>query len=333
MKQVVITGACGFIGSCLARRLLRDGHRVVGLDNLSRAGSEFHAEELEAGGMSLHRLDLADADAVASAFESFGEVDAVFHLAAQVAVTTSYVDRSQDFRDNALATFNLLEAVARHTPNAYALYASTNKVYGHIEVFDPVGIDMPLDPYTPYGVSKAAAEMYFSEYGRPEIGLTTCSLRQSCIYGHYQFGVEDQGWMAWFAIANLFDLPLTIYGDGQQVRDLLFVEDLIDLYLEAWNQRFTGAVPVGGGPSNAISLLKGLELISARTGKPFDISYDETRPGDQPYFVADLGWLEQSPLAWRPRIGVEDGVDRMIGWIEQNRDQAEQVLESRLSTT
>ncbi len=331
MMKVVVTGACGFIGSCLARRLLSNGHEVVGIDNLSRAGSSFNAAELEAAGMRLERVDLSDTEKTLALFESLGPVDAVFHLAAQVAVTTSYTDRERDFRYNAVASFNVIESIKRHTPSAYALYASTNKVFGHLEVHQPVGMEKPLDPYTPYGVSKAAAEMYFTEYGRPEIGLRTCSFRQSCIYGHHQFGVEDQGWMAWFAIANLHGLPITIYGDGRQVRDLLYVEDLIDLYLEAWEAGLTGVYPVGGGPDNSIDLRRGLELISAHSGKEFNLTHAETRPGDQPYFVADLGWLADSGLAWRPRVGVEEGVERMLDWISEHRAVIDAALSERLA--
>ena len=309
MSKVIITGACGFIGSCLTRRLLAAGHKVVGIDNLSRKGTEIHAAELlQRKGFSLIRLDLCNEGKMTELATTIGSFDALFHLAAQVAVTLSYQSPRKDFLDNAAASFNVVELVRQASPDSYCLYASTNKVYGHITVADPVGTDKQLDPYTPYGVSKAVGEMYFTEYGRPEMGLTTCSLRQSCIYGHHQFGVEDQGWLAWFAIANLLDRPITLYGDGKQVRDLLFVEDLIDLYLECWEKRVTGAYPVGGGPDTATDLLSGLKLIETATGKPFaQVSHDETRPGDQPYFVADNGWTNSAGLNWKPRTGVEEG--------------------------
>ncbi len=330
MKKVIITGACGFIGTCLAKRLLARGDTVVGIDNLSRPGSELNAQELAGAGFTLHRIDLSHCDKSAELFARLGPADAVFHLAAQVAVTSSYQDRRQDFWDNAAASFNVIEAVQRHCPGAWCYYASTNKVYGHIAVQQPVGPSFPLDPYTPYGVSKAVGEMYFTEYGRPELGLTTCSFRQSCIYGHHQFGVEDQGWMAWFAIANLLGKPITIYGDGQQVRDLLFVDDLVDLYLECWDRRYTGVHPVGGGPANAISLSQGLELIARTTGKPFcEVRREPTRPGDQPYFVADISWAERQGLRWKPAIGVEDGVARLVSWIKDNEALIGQTLRSR----
>lgn len=328
MSKVIITGACGFIGSCLTRRLLAEGCRVVGIDNLSRRGTELNADELEAlDGFELRRLDIADADAVYAAFDAEGEVDAVFHLAGQVAVTSSYENRQRDFASNAAGSFHVIEAVKRFTPSAWCFYSSTNKVYGHLRVHVPVGLTYPLDPYTPYGVSKAVGELYFSEYGRSEIGLETCCLRQSCIYGHHQYGVEDQGWVAWFAIANLFDKPVTIYGDGNQVRDLLFIDDLLDLYLECWRKRLTGVYPIGGGSANSISLAGGLEMISEITGREFSqVAREPTRPGDQPYFVADLSWSENAGLDWAPKTGVREGLSQMIAWIKENETAIRRVI-------
>ena len=327
MSKVVVTGACGFIGTCLSLRLMDEGIRVIGIDNLSRPGSEVNALELLAGDLfTLYRVDLSNTPKVDKLFSELGSVDVVFHLAAQTAVTTSYVDRQRDFLDNAVASFNVIESVKRYSPDAYCLYASTNKVYGHIQVSRPVGLDYSLNPYTPYGVSKATGELYFTEFGRTELGLRTCSLRQSCIYGHHQYGVEDQGWIAWFAIANILDLPITIYGDGEQIRDLLFIDDLIDLYLACWQRQITGVYPVGGGPLNAINLKQGLDLISSITGKPFTtIRYDKVRSGDQPYFVADLSWIEKVGLDWSPRTDVEQGVRKMVDWIRLNANQIKKV--------
>ena len=330
MKRVIVTGACGFIGTCLSKRLIDDGVEVIGIDNLSRPGSEWNAAELTAGIFRLHRVDISHPAKTFDLFSQIGPVDAVFHLAAQTAVTTSYHNRQKDFWDNAGASFNVIEAVKRFTPKAYCLYASTNKVYGHIEVNKPVGLNFPLNPYTPYGVSKAVGEMYFTEYGRSELGLTTCCLRQSCIYGHHQYGVEDQGWMAWFAIANLLDWPITVYGDGEQVRDLLFIDDLINLYRECWQRKVTGVYPVGGGAPNAISLTQGLALITDITGKQFnEVKHETNRPGDQPYFVADLAWAQQAGLSWQPATGVRAGVGLMLEWITKNQEVIRKMFQQR----
>jgi CDP-paratose 2-epimerase len=322
LKRVVVTGSCGFIGTCLCRRLIEDGVEVLGIDNMSRRGTELNARELESPLFTLHRTDLSRTDDVLALFATFKDVGAVFHLAGQVAVTTSYRDRRADFNGNALSGFNVLEAVKRYLPDAWCLYSSTNKVYGYISAERSVGLDFPLWPYTPYGVSKAVSELYFTEYGRPEIGLSTCSLRQSCIYGHHQFGIEDQGWLAWFAVANLLGLPITMYGDGKQVRDVLYIDDLVDLYLECAARRIDGVFPVGGGEDRAIALETGLSMIEDACGQAFvSVSHGDTRPGDQPYFVADMSWLDSTVLGWRPKTEVKDGIARMVAWLSANEDQ------------
>lgn len=323
MSKVVVTGACGFIGSRLAHRLLERGEEVFGIDNLSRRGSEHNAGRLGEAGMRLLRADLSSPQAADEALAEIGSADAVFHLSAQVAVTRSYQDPGLDFRDNAAATFNVIDGIRRRMPGAYCLYASTNKVYGHLAVDRPVGMGQPMLPYTPYGVSKAVGELYFTEYGRPEFGLTTCSLRQSCIYGPNQFGVEDQGWVAWFSAANLLGLEITIYGDGRQTRDLLFVEDLVDLYLLLWERRLTGVYPVGGGADNVLSVAQGIQRISEITGRPFaSVRHEAERPGDQHYFVADLSWVKELDLPWSPKVGTEQGLRAMIQW---QRDHLEEI--------
>jgi len=328
MKTAIVTGACGFIGSCLTRRLCDSGMRVIGIDNLCRKGTDENAKELsQLDGFCLEEIDAADFDAVERVFSRAGDIGLVAHLAAQVAVTTSYIDPLTDFRRNAMASFNVIECARRHTPSAYCLYASTNKVYGHVAFASPVGLEAKFDPYTPYGVSKAVGELYFSEYGREEIGLRTVSFRQSCIYGHHQFGVEDQGWLAWFTIANMLDRPITIYGDGKQIRDLLFVDDLVDLYMEAWERDLRGVYPVGGGSNQAINLKDALSLIAETTGRPFsEIRAEGTRPGDQPYFVADTNWARASGLKWTPTTSIPVGLSKMVDWIAANVETIKKVL-------
>jgi len=330
MRKVIITGACGFIGTCLTRRLVEQGVEVIGLDNLSRNGSEINLVEIGENLFTLYRVNLSDSSKTFDVFSRIGPVDAMFHLASQVAVTRSYIDRQRDFEDNAVASFNVIEAIKRYSSTAYCVYASTNKVYGHIQIREPVGNAYPLQPYTPYGVSKAVGELYFTEYGREELGLKTCCLRQSCIYGHHQFGVEDQGWVAWFGIANVLGLPITVYGDGEQVRDLLFIDDLIDLYLECWEKRVTGVYPVGGGVGNAMTVNQGLDFIAAVTGKPFrKIRYDKGRPGDQTYFVADLSWGRELGLQWEPKITILQGIQQMVDWIRLNENKIRSALRKK----
>ena len=328
MKKIIVTGACGFIGTCLSLRLIKLGIHVIGIDNLSRKGSELNANELlESKLFTFYNLDISNTSEVYKLFSGIGTVDAIYHLAGQVAVTTSYINRETDFFNNTVASFNILEAVKRYTPEAYCLYSSTNKVFGHIRTNTPIGINYPMNPYTPYGVSKAAAELYFTEYGRNEIGLTTCSLRQSCIYGHHQYGIEDQGWVAWFTIANILELPVTIYGNGLQTRDILFIDDLIDLYLECLEKKVTGVYPVGGGIDNAINLKQALQLITEITNKPFKSLINcQTRPGDQPYFIVDVSWTKKSGLEWKPNTNIKEGLKNMTEWINTNKAYIENVF-------
>jgi CDP-paratose 2-epimerase len=319
MKKIIITGCVGFIGTNLALKLMSLGHQVIGVDNLSRKGTKVNLSLLNTNPLfSLHILDLTDTNSVMSLFNAIGPVDAVFHLAAQVAVTTSYINIFNDFRSNGLASVNLLEAIRTYSPKAYCLYASTNKVFGHIIAQRPVNSKtFPLNPYTPYGVSKLVGELYFTEYGHKEIGLTTCSLRQSCIYGPNQYGIEDQGWIAWFALANLNKSPVTLYGSGNQIRDLLYIDDLVNLYITCWTNKITGSYPVGGGSKNAISIREGLSHISKITKIPFlPFKISPSRAGDQPYFVADLSEIT-SKTRWVPTVNVNDGLTKMITWMKE----------------
>jgi CDP-paratose 2-epimerase len=321
MKHALITGAAGFIGHRLALRLLAQGVSVVGFDNLSRKGAEYNLSTLESLGNQGFKFLKGDITKAADfiELEKTNTFDAIFHLAGQVAVTSSYADVNKDFLENALGTVNVLEFAKRNCPDAFLLYSSTNKVYGHLKVEEPVGVSCKLDPYTPYGVSKGVGDLYFREYGRGELGLTTCVLRQSCIYGPGQIGVEDQGWLAWFAIANLKNLPVTIYGTGRQVRDLLFVEDLVSLYIECCQKRVRGQFPVGGGAQNSMSISQAIELIPQLTNKAYSAThYGPQRPGDQDYFVSDNSWALEEGLAWKPETSLSVGLPEMIRWMKQN---------------
>ena len=275
--------------------------------------------------MRFHHVDIRDAGRTEQAIRS-EQPALVLHLAAQVAVTTSVTAPRHDFEVNALGTFNVLEAARSLSSPPVVIYASTNKVYGKLgaasvipknrryEFADfPNGIDESagLDFYSPYGCSKGAADQYVLDYARI-FGLRTVAMRQSCIYGTRQFGVEDQGWIAWFVIAAVTGHPITIYGDGLQVRDVLWVDDLISLYLKAYEHidRVCGqALNVGGGPEFSLSLLESLDLIGEALDKQLDVSYGDWRPGDQPVFIADTS-LAQRQLGWRPAVSPGDGIGR-----------------------
>ena len=262
--------------------------------------------------------------------------DAVLHLAAQVAVTTSVADPRTDFAVNALGTFNMLDAVRLHCPEAVFIFASTNKVYGKIAaaacelrgnryayVDRPHGISEtePLDFLSPYGCSKGAADQYALDFARI-YSIPATSFRQSCIYGPRQFGVEDQGWVAWFAIASMLGRDITIFGDGKQVRDVLHVDDLLRAYeaaIRAPDKVAQQAFNVGGGPGQILSLLDLIEMLESRLDRKIPLRWDDWRPGDQQVYVSDIRKLETA-LGWKPEIGVTAGVAQLMDWVEQNRN-------------
>jgi CDP-paratose 2-epimerase len=334
--KYLVTGGAGFIGCNAAQRWMRQGHEVVVLDDLSRRGADRNLSWLQTQGRFVfERIDIRDARALDAAVQRHRDTDVVLHLAAQVAVTTSVTEPRHDFEVNALGTFNLLESVRRYAPLAAFLYASTNKVYGglhqesvvlrdgrHAFADRPEGIgeDTPLDFHSPYGCSKGAADQYVRDYARI-YGLRTVSFRQSCIYGWRQFGVEDQGWVAWFTIAAVTGQPVTIYGDGRQVRDVLFVDDLCDAYDAAVARidRVGGQIfNLGGGPRNTLSLLELVAELQRLTGRPLEPAFADWRPGDQPVFVADVRRAAEA-LDWQPRVGVHEGVQRLHGWVVEHR--------------
>jgi len=337
--RVLITGGIGFIGTNLADRLLREGYDVVLFDNIGRAGVEENLRWLqEAYGNRVNfvRGDVRDFAAVEKAMKG---AEMVFHLAAQVAVTTSVVDPQDDFSINAQGTVNVLEAARRQKPMPTFLYTSTNKVYGgldHLRVVEgktryefenlPTGVseDCPLDFHSPYGCSKGAADQYVHDYHRI-YGLPSIVFRMSCIFGPHQFGTEDQGWVAHFALCGLRGDRLTIYGDGKQVRDLLYVDDLVELMTRACKdiRRTAGQVyNVGGGPAQTISVWAELQdLLKATFDKLPPVDYGEFRPGDQRIYVSDIR-KAQEQLAWTPRVGIAEGLRRMLEAWKRDRKTA-----------
>ena len=330
--KVVITGGAGFIGSNAASRALRRGDEVIVLDDLSRPGVAHNVAWLEPqGAFTLARVDIRDAARVQQTFDAHRDVGLVLHLAGQTAVTTSVTDPRRDFEANALGTLNVLEALRRTGAAAPLIFASTNKVYGDLEdvavverggrwtfAERPLGIaeTQPLDFHSPYGCSKGAADQYVRDYHRI-YGLRTVVLRQSCIYGERQLGIEDQGWVAWFTIAATYGRPITIYGDGKQVRDVLFVDDLLDAFDAAARAIDVAAgrvYNIGGGPDNVLAVREVLTYLEERLGRAIPHARAETRPGDQKVFVSDIR-RAAAELGWKPRIGWERGLERLAGWV------------------
>ncbi len=337
-RPVLVTGGAGFIGVNIADRLVRDGHRVVVFDALSRPGVEANLDWLKGrhgDKVTAVIADIRDEDEVVRAAR---DAKAVFHMAAQVAVTTSLVEPREDFDINIKGTLHVLDALRLHNPDAPMIFASTNKVYGDLADIDfrlqgnryvpqdkrvasyGIGEDRPLDFHTPYGVSKGAADQYVLDYAR-SFGLRTAVLRMSCIYGHRQMGTEDQGWVAHFLIQALQGKPITIYGDGYQVRDILDVSNAVDAYMAAWDRidAVSGrAFNLGGGPANAVSLRALLEHMGDLLGRPVDIHWSDWRAGDQRYFVADTR-AAQAALGLGKAVPWREGVERLAGWLAEER--------------
>ena len=340
-RPVLVTGGAGFIGSNLANRLAGAGHSVIVYDALARAGVERNLtwlEERHGGRIERRIADLRDVEALTRAAR---EAKAVFHLAAQVAVTTSLADPRDDFEVNALGTLNLLEALRGKADGTPVIFASTNKVYGDladIELTDAdgrhlpadaalrasgIGEDRPLDFHTPYGCSKGAADQYVLDYAR-SYGVPSAVMRMSCIYGERQMGTEDQGWVAHFLIRALKNKPISIYGDGRQVRDVLDVADAVDAYLGVWDriEELSGsAFNLGGGPENAVSLRQVIEQIEALTGRQVEVRFDDWRAGDQRFFVADTRKLEGA-IKMGAKTPWKEGIARLARWLKADRSGA-----------
>lgn len=337
-RCVLITGGAGFIGANLAARLLAQGRRVIIYDNLSRPGVETNLTWLRQQYGEQVRVRIGDTRDALTLREVVAQADQVFHLAAQVAVTTSLVDPMLDFEINVRGTLNLLEAMRACKEPPSLVFTSTNKVYGELadlrmleketryEPLDPhlrrsgVSERRPLDFHSPYGCSKGAADQYIIDYARI-YDVPTVVFRMSCIYGPHQFGTEDQGWVAHFLIRALAGEPLTLYGDGKQVRDTLFVEDLVNALLLAQEHMATlsgQAFNIGGSLANTISLKELIELIEEITGRTISIERSSWRPGDQKYYVSDVSKFSRA-TGWQPRVSVREGVGRLCAWLLENR--------------
>ena len=335
MGKVLVVGGAGFIGSHVVASHLERGDEVLVYDVLQRKGVDSVLSWLEEkGNFSVIQADVREYATLRKTLDSHRDLDTVYHLAAQVAVTTSVTNPRLDFEVNALGTLNVLEAIRETGSRAVVLYASSNKVYGktagaaieetrrryqYRDLKNGISETQPLDLRSPYGCSKGAADQYVCDYYRT-YGIRTITFRQSCIYGRWQFGLEDQGWVAWFIIAALLGRPITLYGNGKQVRDILYIDDLIECY-HAARERISvtsgEAYNVGGGARNTLSLLELLDFLEERLGRRIPRKFADWRPGDQRVFIADVS-RAKSDFDWEPQVSALQGVDRSLNWAQNH---------------
>jgi len=336
LTRILVTGGAGFIGSNLTHRLLSQGHQVTVYDSLARRGTENNIawlRENHGDRFDLVQRDIRDYPSLVRAVDG---CEVIYHLAAQVAVTWSVSDPREDFEINALGTLNLLEAARKCRQPPIVLFTSTNKVYGGMEEVEiveeekryayaalPQGVSesQPLDFHSPYGCSKGAADQYVRDYARI-YGLRTVVMRMSCIYGPRQFGIEDQGFLAHFVISSVLGRPITIYGNGKQVRDILYIDDLLMAFERAVKRIDVTAGQVyniGGGPQNTISVwIEFRELLAELLGLEVQASHDDWRPGDQLVYVSDPTKARRE-LGWEPHTSVRAGIEKLSHWVMENR--------------
>ncbi len=334
-RKILVTGGAGFIGSNLVNSLLCDGRHVTVFDALLRRGTEHNLAWLKAqhpGRLHFIRGDVRDFDSVQSVV---ADADIIYHLAGQVAVTTSVEDPRTDYEINALGTFNVLEAARKSGHKPAIVFTSTNKVYGGMEDVAtvekttryeyrdlPLGVPetQPLDFHSPYGCSKGAADQYVRDYARI-YGLRAVVFRMSCIYGPHQFGNEDQGWIAHFLIAAQTGKPITIYGNGKQVRDVLYVEDLVrafKLAVERIDQTAGQVFNIGGGPNNTLAVWHEFrEILADLKGEKVHATHSSWRPGDQPCYISDIRKAREF-MGWEPEVDRETGIRRLWDWVSAN---------------
>ena len=344
--KILVTGGAGFVGSHVAEYYAKKGEEVIVFDNLSRAellgyeasNAMYNWNYLKKyDNIELIKGDIRAAEMIKDAAKN---ADVIIHTAAQTAVTTSLEDPRTDFEINALGTFNVLEAARLSKNNPCIVFCSTNKVYGdnvnkiavvekekRYEFADerykdgiPEDFSTDLCEHTPYGASKFTGDIYVQDYAqRNEIDAAV--FRMSCIYGTRQFGVEDQGWVAWFTIATLLEKPITIYGDGKQVRDVLYVADLVkafDAFVQKRDKFHHSVYNIGGGAENTMSLLELLDILDDLTGKRSEIKFDKWRPSDQKVYVSDIAKAKRE-LGWKPEVSPTKGVKRLAEWVEANK--------------
>ncbi len=342
-KKALLTGGAGFIGTNAANYFLKKGWEITILDNFSRRGTRENANWLK--NLFPEKLKIVEADIVTNfnvLKSKVKESDLIIHLAGQVAVTTSILNPRDDFKVNALGTFNVLEALRKTDSDATLVYPSTNKVYGKMQQLEvqeketryiykdySSGIpeSMQLDFFSPYGCSKGTGDQYVRDYERI-YGLNTVVFRQSCIYGERQFGIEDQGWIAWFVISSILGKQIHIYGNGKQVRDVLYVNDLIEAY-ELAHQKISfcrGQIfNIGGGTDRSMSLLELLSFLEELVGRKMNYIFEDQRPGDQLIYISDISKVHDK-LGWTPKTSVNEGVKKLVDWVFENQKLVKTVL-------
>ena len=342
-KRILVTGGAGLVGTHTAEYYAKRGDKVVILDNLMRSQIfNYDKESVEYNWNYLDKYpnigkikgDVRSEEDVNKAIG--GGLDIVIHTAAQPGVPSSVRMPREDFDINAFGTLNVLECLRQKSPKAIFIYCSTNKVYGEnvdkiplkeldkryvYEGIKGISESMSIDHtgHTPYGASKYVGDIYAQEYAHI-YGMKTAVFRMGCIYGPRQFGFEDQGWVAWFIIAVLTNQPITIYGNGKQVRDLLYAEDLVKAYDKFVESDIKhGVYNIGGGPQNTISLLEFLDVLGEELGKRPEVSFSDWRPSDQKVYITDIQKVK-TELNWMPDVNPRQGVKKLISWVKELKD-------------
>lgn len=331
----MITGGCGFIGTNCVNHYSKKGQKVIVYDNLSRVGAKQNLDWLKNNADFIFiKGDIRNDKKLFETFKKY-KPDSVLHLAAQVTMVTSVENPREDFEINALGTFNVLEALRKTKSRSPAIYSSTNKVMGELTYIPTIekkkryqykyirGVNenFPLDFHGPYGCSKGCGDQYFLDYARI-FGLNTIVFRQSGIYGPHQFGIEEQGWLAWFSNNLIFDKKVTIFGNGKQVRDVLYIDDLLkafDLAFKNFKKARGKPYNIGGGPKFAISIWDLFYILEKISNRKFKYNFGPWRPGDQKVYVSDVSRAKKD-FSWSPKISPEIGVQKLYNWIYQNRD-------------
>ena len=339
MSKILITGGCGFIGANTAEFYLKEGYKVVVIDNLSRVGSEYNLAWLKSlkGELFFENIDIRNYDSILKVFKQ--EIpDLVLHLASQTTVTGSIINPREDFEINALGTFNVLEAIKNASPKSSLIYSSTNKVMGDLsgipikeektryvlKKLKGISEKQPLEFCTPYGCSKGAGDQYVLDYARI-YNLNTVVFRQSCIYGPRQFGVEGQGWLAWIVNALAFNQPINLYGNGKQVRDVLYIDDLVNAYNLAFtniNKTKGKAYTIGGSNKFSISILEFLGILENVSDKKITYTIKPWRQADQKVYISDISSAKKD-FKWSPKVTPTEGIKMMYEWILKNKNLIE----------